>query len=258
MFKHWREFLPDFLIIGAQKGGGTTALYDMLVQHPSLVGSIKKEVHYFDNDEWYGNSDLKSYSKQFPRIKKRASKLLFEATPIYCFHPEAIQRIARDLPGVKLVFLLREPASRALSAWSMYHHAFETGKFSHLWDPRPFEQAIEEGFKAFDTWSYPDDRISYVRRGIYWQQYERILEHFPKERVLLLDSHDMKARTQANMDTLTDFLSIERYAFTRQSSNKRKIDNDDIHAKSLAELRSFYEPHNRRLFEMLDKELSWS
>ncbi|MEE3918977.1 hypothetical protein V2I01_12710 [Micromonospora sp. BRA006-A] len=36
-----------------------------------------------------------------------------ESSPYYMFHPLAGQRIARDLPSVKLLVLLRDPVERA-------------------------------------------------------------------------------------------------------------------------------------------------
>ncbi len=39
--------LPSALIIGAQKGG-TTSLFNYLVQHPDVLAPLSKEVHYFD------------------------------------------------------------------------------------------------------------------------------------------------------------------------------------------------------------------
>ena len=42
-----------------------------------------------------------------------------EATPYYIFHPTAPQRIAKVLPNVKLIALLRNPVDRA---YSHYNH----------------------------------------------------------------------------------------------------------------------------------------
>lgn len=47
----WRK-LPEFIIIGTQKGG-TTSLFNYLSQHPELSLSKAKEVHYFDNNFRY-------------------------------------------------------------------------------------------------------------------------------------------------------------------------------------------------------------
>ena len=42
------RLIPNFLIIGVQKGG-TTSLYRYLEEHPSVAGAFAKEVHFFDN-----------------------------------------------------------------------------------------------------------------------------------------------------------------------------------------------------------------
>ena len=79
--------LPEFLIIGAQKGG-TTSLYSYLCQHPGIIPCEKKEVHFFGNPEirkrgeaWYrrhfpSNSHRKSLEKELGY-----SPITGEATP---------------------------------------------------------------------------------------------------------------------------------------------------------------------------------
>ena len=47
----------------------------------------------------------------------------FESSPYYMFHPLAAERIARDLPGVKLIVLVRDPVERAYS-----QHAHELAR----------------------------------------------------------------------------------------------------------------------------------
>ena len=38
--------LPDYLVIGAMRGG-TTSLYRYLIQHPCVLPAFTKEIHYF-------------------------------------------------------------------------------------------------------------------------------------------------------------------------------------------------------------------
>ena len=47
----------------------------------------------------------------------------FESSPYYMYHPRAIGRIASDLPGVKLIVLVRDPVERAYS-----QHAHEIAR----------------------------------------------------------------------------------------------------------------------------------
>ena len=42
------RLMPDFIIIGVARGG-TTSLYEYLIDHPNIVGASRKEVHFFDN-----------------------------------------------------------------------------------------------------------------------------------------------------------------------------------------------------------------
>src|ERR1700686_2590742 len=41
------RLLPDFLVIGTQRGG-TTSLYNYLQTHPCIEPSSTKEIHFFD------------------------------------------------------------------------------------------------------------------------------------------------------------------------------------------------------------------
>src|SRR5947207_11777509 len=52
------RLLPDFLIIGAQRGG-TTSLYHYLRAHPAVHSTSTKDTHFFDQRfhkgvSWYG------------------------------------------------------------------------------------------------------------------------------------------------------------------------------------------------------------
>src|SRR5688572_4751100 len=104
--------LPSFLIIGVQRGG-TTSLYDYLVQHPRIAPAKRKEVHYFDIR--YPNGPA-WYRKQFSWwLNVRRNVMTGEASPYYIFHPAVPDRVRETVPDAKLIVLLREPVARALS-----------------------------------------------------------------------------------------------------------------------------------------------
>jgi lipopolysaccharide transport system ATP-binding protein len=80
---------PDFLIIGAQKGG-TTSLYSYLCEHPSVVAAERIEVHYFDlayDRPWWW------YKSHFPGRIGNGRTLTGEASPYYLFHPLVPERV---------------------------------------------------------------------------------------------------------------------------------------------------------------------
>ena len=112
---------PSFLICGGQRCG-TTSLYRALAAHPVVLKAVlHKGVHYFDVG--YHNG-LRWYRGHFP-LQRRAERVraefgvpaqTFESSPYYMYHPQAAARIARDLPGTKLIVLVRDPVERAYSA----------------------------------------------------------------------------------------------------------------------------------------------
>src|SRR4051812_20031887 len=114
--------LPSVLIIGAQKSG-TTSLSSYLVEHPDMLPSLRKEVHYFSFNYERG---VNWYRAHFPYTHHlRRGALTLDATPYYLVHPLVAQRAAQLLPHAKLVVLLRNPVDRALSH---YQHEVRGGR----------------------------------------------------------------------------------------------------------------------------------
>ena len=122
-----RRILPSFLIIGAQRAG-TTSLFNYLLGHPGVAGPSggdaavwwTKETHFFDEKfskgtDWYRAFFPLASTRE--RCRKHGGELLAgEATPYYMFHPAVPARVARTLPDVKLIALLRNPVERPLLA----------------------------------------------------------------------------------------------------------------------------------------------
>jgi hypothetical protein len=133
---------PDFLCVGAQKGG-TSWLFHQLTLHPDFWMPPVKEVHYFDSmsrverknpprckderDRWFlarlvelsalPYIDLDSYSKLFAA---KRTLLSGDITPGYSMlNDELIERIVGYFPNLKVIFLARDPVDRAWSQLSM-------------------------------------------------------------------------------------------------------------------------------------------
>ena len=101
--------LPDFLGIGAQKSG-TTWLHAQLAEHPQLFLHAEKEVHYFD---WNFHRPLSSYAAHF---RQAGDLVAGEITPGYAVLPdERIRFVARIMPRIRIIYLMRDPIERAWS-----------------------------------------------------------------------------------------------------------------------------------------------
>jgi hypothetical protein len=202
-----------FLIAGVQKAG-TTALHDYLSELPALELPSIKEAHFFDDEkriDWQA-PDYTSYHAFFAD----PSRLWGEATPIYLYWPNALERIHAYNPAMKLILLFRDPVERAWSHWKM---EYARGK-----ETEPFDWCIRDGrARMAEAAPYPGfDRVySYVERGFYGRQLAGALDLFPREQILLLQSEALKQDPTGTIGAVCDFLGIP--APDRVASKRSRI-----------------------------------
>ena len=92
--------LPNFLVIGAQRGG-TTLLHRILDAHPEVyVPQRRKEIHFFD---WYHERGADWYAGFFPGEGTARYRAIGEVTPDYLFEPQTPHRIRALLPDCRFV-----------------------------------------------------------------------------------------------------------------------------------------------------------
>ncbi len=193
----WR-MSPGFLICGAQRCG-TTSLYQALRQHPAVLRPVlRKGVHYFDvaypnGMDWYrGHFPLLATAR---RRQRRAGQPVqaFESSPYYLFHPSAAGRIAADLPGVKVLILVRDPVERAYSAYTHeFARGYETETFERAVDLEAERLAGEEAKLLADPGyvSHAHQHQAYVARGRYIDQITRFVDAVGPDRVHVIDAED--------------------------------------------------------------------
>lgn len=193
--------IVDVFIAGAQKSG-TTSLFAHLARHPALTPPRRKEIHHFDNEslDWgSANSDLlHAFFDPGP-----LGSLYFEATPIYGFWPQSLERIHRYNPVARIIFVFRDPIERAYSHWRMERR--------RKTEPLPFAAAIREGRSRLplDNPTHGDWRDrSYVERGFYGRQLARARSVFPPEQILCLNSDDLDRRPEVVLASIAHFLGI--------------------------------------------------
>jgi hypothetical protein len=191
--------LVNFIIAGAQKGG-TTALFDYLADAPDVALSRIKETHFFDDEsrDW-ARPDYGAYHAWFDRAGRAACG---EATPIYIYWPGCLERIAAYNPAMRLILVLRDPVERAWSHWRMeYARGAET---------RPFAWCVRQGRRRlFDAEPWGIHReFSYVERGFYGEQVERLFALFPQDQVLILRSADLLRAPTASLARVRGFLAL--------------------------------------------------
>jgi hypothetical protein len=191
--------LVSFVIAGVQKGG-TTALWDYLRDDPDIALADEKELHFFDDEarDWSA-PDYADYHARFP---DPAGRPCGDATPIYTYWPRSLERIRAYNPAMRLIVILRDPVQRAWSHWRMeYARGAETHTFD--WCVREGRQRL---FGA-SPWGHHRE-FSYVERGFYGEQMERLFGLFPREHVLVLRSDDLRADPGPALAAVRTFLGV--------------------------------------------------
>lgn len=261
---HGARMVPDFLIVGAQRCG-TTSMFKALRQHPAILrGVLDKGVHYFDlaydrDFAWYqGHFPLKLAAR---KVEKQlgVQAMTFESSPFYMFHPLSAERIARDLPDVKLIVMVRDPVERAYSA-----HAHELARG---FETEPFERALEleeerllgETEKMIADPSYVSfdmQHHAYRARGRYSQQLERMDALFGRDRVHVVDSHVFFSEPERVYDGVLEFLGMRRFdypPFERHNARPRSPMSETLRS----ELDDHFRPYDERLAHWLGTVPSW-
>ena len=261
------RLMPDFIIIGAMRGG-TTSLYSYLTAHPNIGPAYMKEVHFFDV---YYHKGLPWYRAQFPSTMQKyytehVQKQNFitgEASPYYLFHPHAPKRIAQLLPQVKLIIQLRNPVSRA---YSHYYHELNGGH-----EKLSFEDAINQEEErigqetkklALDERyvSYNHRHYSYLARGRYVDQLKVWMELFPREQILILKSEDFYADPSNGLKQALDFIQLPSMGIKEKKEEYEQLNTTKppkMDAQMKKRLRAYFEPHNARLYEYLGMDFGW-
>jgi hypothetical protein len=272
---------PDFLIIGAQKAG-TTSLHYYLHQHPLLQGALGKELSFFSNDhnydlgsEWY-HSHFKDIRNPYPSKKT----LFFESTPEYIYNKTALKRIYKYNRNLKLIIVLREPVSRAYSAWNMFRD-FKSR-------PNGIPEALYKGYiknkknnlfkELYSTESFPTfeeaveselDKInktpnltepSFIRRGLYYEQINFLFTLFDESQLLVLDFNEFQNDKVKILNKTLQFLGKEDFDWKTNlkdiTYNKRPYKNK-IDETTKQRLKTLFKPHNKSLFKMINQKFDW-
>ncbi len=259
----WLRMEPGFIVIGAQRCG-TTSLFRALTAHPQLMRPLfHKGVNYFDLN-YYRGADW--YRSHFPlveiarhRTARHGAAVAFEASGYYLYHPFALQRLASDLPAIKLVAMVRNPVERAFSAYKHeYARGFERESFERalaLEDERlagEVDRMRED--PAYESFSHRHH--SYRRRGQYAEQLERALALVPAERVHVIQSEAFFRHPVDEYRRLVSFLGLRPFELADfgQHNSRPGVPMDP---KTRRMLEEHYAPHDQRLARLLGSPLQW-
>lgn len=193
--------VPDFIIGGAPRSG-TTWLVEVLKRHPqiALAQPVRPEPKFFLVDELYAQG-LEHYSRTwFAEIPD--SLVAGEKSTNYLESPTAAQRIAADLPEVRVVFLLRDPITRAYSNWRWSRaNGMEAEDFLSAIEREPQR---DKAVPSHLRYARPH---AYFSRGLYADLLRPWVELLGLDRMLVLTQEEALAQPAA-VGRLHRFLGV--------------------------------------------------
>ncbi len=203
---------PNVFIVGAAKAG-TSSLVNMLRMHRSVAIPQEKEPHHFSlcgGRPWtiFDGAKRLPLAATLPFGEKRAylglydadlkaDKLKVDASTQYLVDESAARAIHSANPNARIIACLRDPVSRAYSA---FLHARSRGE-----EPcERFAAALDECEAGTRTNAFA---INYIEEGFYAQHLAVYQELF-RDQLLILFFEDLVRDPQFIMDKLCEFLEI--------------------------------------------------
>jgi Sulfotransferase domain len=200
MIKEGKVEQLDFIVAGAQKCG-TTALHYQLEKHPQIALPGKEELHFFDDEKVFAKPVNYGELHESFRLTSRAI-VAGESTPIYLYWNPAMERIWNYNKRIMLVVLLRNPVDRAFSHWNMQRErGYESLDFT---DAVAAEEERQQQAAPLQS-----RRFSYIGRGRYAEQLERVFKFFPRDQVKVVRFEELRRDFANQINAIFTFIGAE-------------------------------------------------
>ena len=254
-----RRRFPTCMVVGVAKSG-TREIMDFMRLHPHIEIYLRKKTYenpyfgkyYRKGKEWLKSQMPCSYSNQVTIIKNA-----------WYFHnsyiPERIQKFDKNM---KLIVLVREPVSRAISHFSFMRHGRN----------RSFEDVLKG--------NTVNANLPCVYRSVYDKPMKNWLKYFSLEQFLIIDSAELKFNPPAVMAKVEDFLGLEHYItpemfvldekkgyYCIQSNltengmacygSDRGREPIQVKPKTISKLKEYFKPKTERFFSIIGKSFNW-
>ncbi|XP_068610526.1 heparan sulfate glucosamine 3-O-sulfotransferase 3B1b [Brachionichthys hirsutus] len=253
--------LPQAIIIGVKKGG-TRALLEFLRVHPD-IRAVGAEPHFFDRN--YENG-LEWYRDLMPKTLE--GQITMEKTPSYFVTREAPARISAMSRDTKLIMVVRDPVTRAISDY--------TQTLSKKPDIPSFESLT---FKNRTT-GLIDTSWSAIQIGIYAKHLDNWLQYFPMGQILFVSGERLISDPAGELGRVQDFLGLKRIITDKhfylnqtkgfpclkkaEGSSKphclgktKGRTHPNIDPEVVQRLRDFYRPFNMKFYQMTGQNFGW-
>ncbi len=211
----------NFLIIGSAKCG-TTALASILDLHPDCCMSRPKEVSFFqDTMDFMPNPNYEKgwdwYQKAFAHYN--GESLVGEATPSYSDRsrsPNTAKRIFDFNLDMKIIYMVRDPLERQISAWKM-QWVLGRGR------SKPWRREYQWAIEGFESWIKKQRDAGQWDVCRYEFQLEAYREQFQDTQILVSILEDWREDKDAEVSRIMNFLRLDPALWDRsikESANR--------------------------------------
>lgn len=207
---------PNFFIVGKPKSG-STALHQMLAEHPGIYMSARKEPHHFHLEHMESGlrrkrgynglpfRDRNNYLQLFSASGD--AKVVGESSTGYLYSRSAAREIAAFNPGARILMCFREPVE--------FLYSFHSQLLRSANESEPdFEAALaleddrKRGKAVPSTATYPEN-LFYSEHIKYLDQAARFFECFPSEQIKVLIYEDFRDDNPGVYQSVLEFLDVD-------------------------------------------------
>ncbi|XP_029945672.1 heparan sulfate glucosamine 3-O-sulfotransferase 3B1a [Salarias fasciatus] len=254
---------PQAIIIGVKKGG-TRALLEYLRLHPDIAAASGPEPHFFNRNydkglEWYRSLMPKSTEHQ----------LTIEKTPGYFISKEAPARIHAMSKSMKLIVVVREPVTRAIS------------DYTQILNKNPGMPSFESmTFKNMSAGGI-DTEWSAIQIGLYAKHLMNWIQYFPLKQLLVVSGDRLVTDPADEVGRVQDFLGVrkliteknfffdpdkgfyclkkaeEDYSVSHCLGKTKGRTHPNIMPEVIQKLKQFYKPSNKIFYQMVGQDFGW-
>ena len=207
-------------------------------------------------------------------------QLTVEKTPSYFVTKAVPDRVYCMSPDVKLIVVVRDPVTRALSDYTQARlkrpdlPSFETMAFGNTTAPSDQRRRPTADDAVNSSWGA-------IRIGLYARYLDRWLQRFSIDRFHFVSGERLVVDPAGELGRLQDFLGVKRlitdkhfyYNATKGFPCLKKSERGGVprclgqskgrthpvvDAAVLRRLRHFYRPHNRRFYDLTGVDFGWN
>lgn len=262
----WRSGgVPDVLLIGVMKGG-TTSLFNYLVQHRRVFPAIGKEIWYLSGsrlnmgESWYRRHFFGKWKRRFLEARLGGPVVTVDASADSICSPDAPRRAWNINPKARVIAVLRDPVKRAISQYRFQLEIGDDFATASLDEEisRQLDRLEKDGIDLRREMAGPTgERL--VSQGLYWHMLKPWIDVY--RHVCVVESESLFENSEEETNRVLAYLDLEplgRSHFGVFNVTTRPSDGDDVLSPAVANrLREFYLDKNSELEDLVGQRFRW-